>query len=183
MRRLNGPLQLCNYTWKNWVNMKIREATPEDAAPIRQVARRSWHETYDDIIGEEAVEVKIDEWYDVADLKASIERDDSPMFVAVDTDVVGFVQGGPSEDGPGDAGLWRIYVSPSYWGAGIGTRLLNELCTALRSAGHDSVWLSVMKENDIGRAFYSKHGFETQDRRTAKLAGQEIRELILVKEL
>ena len=163
--------------------MDIREAIPDDAPAVRRVARRSWHETYDEIIGEEAVDEMIDEWFDVGTLKKSIERPENPMFVAISADLVGFVQGGPSEDGPADAVLSRIYISPANWGDGVGTTLLERLCTALRTDGHDSVWLSVMADNDVGRAFYAKHAFEIHERRIAELAGQDVTELILVKDL
>jgi len=163
--------------------MDIREAIPDDAPAVRRVARRSWHETYDEIIGEEAVDEMIDEWYDVGALKKSIERPENPMFVAISADLVGFVQGGPSEDGPADAVLSRIYIAPANWGDGVGTTLLERLCTALRTDGHDSVWLSVIAHNDVGRAFYAKHAFEMHERRTAELAGQDVTELILVKDL
>lgn len=96
--------------------MDFRRANPGDAAAVRRVARRSWHEAYDEIIGEEAVVEKIDEWYDVHALEESVARGDCPMFVAVEDDVIVFAQGGPSEDGPADASLWRIYLLPAYWG-------------------------------------------------------------------
>jgi len=163
--------------------MEFREARANDAAAVRRVARRSWHETYDEVIGEEAVEEMIDEWYDVHALEESIAREDSPMFVAVNDDVIGFAQGVPSEHGPASANLPRIYVSPSYWGDGIGTTLLDRVLDELRAAGYDDIWLSVMADNSVGRAFYEKHGFEIHERRTTELVGQEIVELILVRDL
>ena len=129
------------------------------------------------------MEEKIDEWYGVHALEESIEREDSPMFVAVDDDLIGFAQAGPSEGGPASASLWRIYLLPAYWGAGIGTALLERVFDELRAAGHDEVWLSVMADNSVGRAFYEKHGFEIHDRQTTELAGQEITDLVLRRDL
>lgn len=163
--------------------MKFREAIPEDAEAVQRVARQSWHEAYDGIIGEEAVEEKINEWYDIHALEESIEHEDSPMLVAADNDIIGFAQGGPSEDGPADVCLWRIYALPAYWGDGVGTTLLNKLCSILRLEGHDSIWLSVMAENSVGRAFYAKHGFETHEKQTIELAGQEVTDMILIRDL
>ena len=163
--------------------MEFREALPDDAHAIQRVARHSWHEAYDSIIGKEAVEEKIEEWYNRDTLQDSIEREKTVMFVAVADDVVGFAQGGPSEDGPADASLWRIYVLPAYWGEEIGTTLLNRICSALKARGHNAIWAAVMAENDVGRAFYAKHGFESHERRTVELAGQKVTEVIVRKEL
>lgn len=163
--------------------MEFREADPGDAPAIRRVARRSWHEAYDEIIGAQAVEEKIDEWYGVPTLEESIERADSPMIVAVEEDVIGFAQGGPSDGGPASASLWRIYLLPEFWGDGLGGTLLELVFDELRADGHDDVWLSVMADNSVGRAFYQKHGFEIQERQTTELAGQEITDLVLRREL
>lgn len=163
--------------------MEFREAASEDAEGIRRVARRTWHAVYDEIIGERAVTEMIDEWYDLRGLRNSIEDEDKPAFVAVDDEIVGFVQGGPSDKGPADASVYRIYVLPIHWGEGIGTTLLDRLFDALRTDGHDSVGLSVMKENKIGRSFYEKHDFRLEERRTVELAGQDVEDLVLVRNL
>ncbi len=83
-------------------------------------------------------------WYDRESLVESIGRDDSSMFLAVDDGtVVGFAQVGPSDDGPADAVVGRIYVLPEYWGEGVGTNLLDRLFDSFRAADHEYVWLAL----------------------------------------
>jgi ribosomal protein S18 acetylase RimI-like enzyme len=65
----------------------------------------------------------------------------------------------------------------------VGTDLLNRLFDSLRAAGHESVWLAVMADNDVGRSFYDKHGFELHDERIVEIAEQEIDDVILVWDL
>lgn len=161
----------------------VRKAVPTDAGEIQRVARRSWHEVYAKRIGEEAVEEIIKEWYDPQLLGEAIETDSRPLFVAVGDEVVGFAQGGPSEEGPGDALVSRIYVHPAHWGRGIGTALLHNLFDALRAAGNVSVWVPVWADNDVGRSFYRSHGFDIVETRPTELAGQEIDELVLTRDL
>lgn len=48
-----------------------------------------------------------------------------------------------------------IFVHPSMHRQGIGKELMDKACSI-----HDSVELDVFKANSIGRAFYSKYGFE-----------------------
>lgn len=164
--------------------MPIRAAEPADAPAVERVARASWHAAHDHVVGEDAVEELLAEWYDRDALADSIARGDAPMFLAVeDGDVVGFAQGAQTEDGPADAAVARIYVHPDHWGDGYGTDLLERLFDALRADGHESVWLAVMADNEVGRSFYDKHGFEVHERRTTELAGQDVEDAILVRDL
>lgn len=163
--------------------MTVRAATPEDAPAIRRVARASWHAAHDHVVGEETVEEVIEEWYDVDGLGESIERDDRPTFVAVEDEVVGFAQGGPTEEGPADAVVSRIYVHPDHWGKGHGTALLERLFEHLRTAGEESVWLAVVADNEVGRSFYDDHGFEVHEERTVELFGRTVEDVVMVRPL
>lgn len=179
--------------------MPIREATVDDARGVHRVAEASWHAAHDHIVGEDTVEELLDQWYDPEDLPASIERPEAPMFVATvdsaeprsrssrtvsdDDRIVGFAQGGPTENGPADAVVGRIYVHPDHWGDGYGSRLLERLFDAFRAEGYDSVWLAVMAENEVGRSFYEGHGFELHEERTVEHVGEPVDDVVLVREL
>lgn len=163
--------------------MPIRAAEAGDAAAVQRVARAAWHAAHDHVIGEDAVAELLAKWYDRDALADSIAREDAPMFLAVEDDVVGFAQGAPTEEGPADAVVARIYVHPDRWGDGHGTALLERLFDALRADGHESAWLAVMADNEVGRSFYDKHGFEVHERRTTELAGQDVEDVVLVRDL
>lgn len=164
--------------------MDITRATPSQAPAIERVARASWHATYDDVLGEEAVDAKVDAWYDIDDLRASIQREHHPLFVAVvDGTVVGFAQGGPTPEGPADTVVSRIYVQPDRWGAGIGTELLDRLTTALGNDGYADAWLHVLAENDVGRGFYEARGFVEVERHDTTMEGVTVEEAVMVREL
>ncbi len=164
--------------------MSIRDARVTDAPQVRSVADASWHAAHGPIIGTAAVDTVLDQWYDVDDIEASIDAENAPMFVGVeDGDVIGFAQGRASDEPFADAVLSRIYVHPAYWGEGVGSRLFERLMRRLDAEGHTDVWLSVLAENDIGRRFYEKHGFEAYERRHTELADQRVEELILRRSL
>lgn len=163
--------------------MEFREATPADAVAVQRVARAAWHAAHAPIIGGDAVEEILAEWYNREDLEAAIERDDTTMLLAVEEEVIGFADGGPSEEGPTDAVVWRLYVHPEQWGNGAGTELLGRLFDDLRARGCDSVWLAVMAENDVARGFYEKHDFEAYQARTIEHAGHEVKDRVLVRDL
>lgn len=163
---------------------EFRTAVPEDVEAVQRVARPSWHAAHDHIIGANAVDELLDRWYDRDRLEESIVHEDTLMFLAIDDgEVIGFAQGGPAEKGPADATVGAIYVLPEYWSEGVGTELLDRLFDGFRSNGLHSVWLAVMTDNDVGRSFYDKHGFETHQERTVELVGQEVDDVILVRDL
>ena len=165
-------------------HVTIREATPDDAPAVRRVAEASWHAAHDHIVGAEAVDDVVREWYDTDDVRESIERPGGPMFLAVpEDDVVGFAQGSETEAGPGDAVVGRLYVHPDRWGNGHGSALLDRLFDAFRAAGHEAVWLAVLADNAVGRSFYDRQGFTIHDERTVDLAGETADEVVLVREL
>lgn len=164
--------------------MEIRRAQPEDAQGVRRVAEASWHTAYDEILGEETIDTMLDEWYEVESIKSGIERDVAPMFVCIDDGtIVGFAQGVASDEPHADSLLSRIYVHPDEWGGGYGSRLLEELFDELSQAGHEDIWLTVLKENEVGRQFYEKHGFERIEEQTTQIGDQAAEELILVADL
>lgn len=166
------------------MEIEFRVAVPDDAGSVQRVARSSWHAAHDHIIGKSAVEEMLDKWYDRERLEKSIAHEDAVMFLAIDDDqVVGFAQGGASEEGPADAAVGAIYVLPEYWGEGIGTELLDRLFDVFRTRDLYSAWLTVMADNDVGRSFYDKYGFEIHEERTIELVGQEVDDMVLIRDL
>lgn len=141
--------------------MHVREATPDDAEAVRRVVDAAWHDAHDDIVGPDAVDEFLAEYYDPADLRERYRGDDSVTFVAVeDGRVVGYASGVPTEDG---YTLGSLYVHPDEQGAGVGSRLLARVEAAARVEGYDAVDLVVMAGNDHAIGFYESRGFERVD--------------------
>ncbi|ARS89815.1 GNAT family N-acetyltransferase [Natrarchaeobaculum aegyptiacum] len=150
--------------------LDVRCAVPDDAAAIREIARKSWHAAYDPILGEETVTETINQWYALENLKASIAeshaREDAVCLIAEEADEpVGFVHAGPHRDRPAVASLNRIYVRPDRWGEGSGTALLEHVQDSLRGE-YDRLYLAVLADNEVGVSFYESASFKrirTQD--------------------
>jgi GNAT superfamily N-acetyltransferase len=151
---------------------EVRTAAVEDVPVIQRIARDAWHAAYDEILGAEAVETKIAEWYDPDDLRESVAAEEG-VFVVAGDDPAGFAQAVPGEDA---WHLARIYVDPGKWGEGVGTALLDRIETELRAAGVKRYRLGVLAENEVGVGFYESRGFERFDTWTVELAGVETAE-------
>lgn len=164
-------------------NLTVREASADDVAAIQHVARATWHATYDDVLGPSAVDEQVDEWYRDDVVTEAIESDEVVYLVAGDEDVVGYTSAGPSEQVDDEqeenvAQLYTIYVGPSYWGDGIGSRLLDGVIGRLRERDYDALRMSVLEANDLGRSFYESYGFPMTDEGTTTIAGEEVGEVV-----
>ncbi|WP_276299942.1 GNAT family N-acetyltransferase [Halorussus lipolyticus] len=178
-------------------DLSVRSAEAGDVADVRRIARESWHAAYDDIVGPESVGSVVDEWYDLNHLRRSVERDDGVFLVAEigggsedadatddadDPEVVGFAQGvlGGADD---SAELPRIYVHPDHWGEGAGSAMLERVEDELADRGAERLRLVVLADNEIGNAFYERHGYPTVGSRESEFEGETYADYVREKEL
>lgn len=142
--------------------VEIRSARLPDVEGVRAVANEAWRATHAPIIGTDAVESFLDEHYDAETFRSNVEDDDTIFDVAAVDDIVGFVTARPAADGTTFA-LGRIYVTPDYWGDGIGRRLLDHTERTVRRRAGTRIELGVMAENDRAVSFYESAGYERFD--------------------
>ncbi|MCS6826763.1 MAG: GNAT family N-acetyltransferase [Caldilinea sp.] len=93
-----------------------------------------------------------------------VEQGASPALVAEQAgEIVGFLLGGPAQDADAQPGvtaeIYAIYVSPDFWGRGVGARLLQEGLAILRDQGYREATLWVLRNNVRARRFYEAMGF------------------------
>ena len=141
-------------------SISVRDARPEDAKRIGEVARASWTETYRSIFEPAYIADFLERHYAERDLAEQARRaaasDDGHFLVAErDGELVAFAQYGVGPRGPQ---LFRIYADPGHFGAGAGHALLEALHG--RIAGSVASYeLDVHSRNERGRAFYDRNGF------------------------
>lgn len=152
-------------------DVTIRRATVDDVPDIQRVARTAWHEAYGDILEEGVIDDLLDDGYAPEFLEEAITSTEMALFVAADEySVVGFVSCAP----PVDSAVGQVsnYVSPDYWGEGIGSALLDRARAYLDAEGADAIRDTVLADNDVGNAFYRKH-FETVEETTIEMGSEE----------
>lgn len=155
--------------------MTIREATPDDAEAIHDVARASWETDYPDILSRETIDEGVEEWYATDGLRRAIADSRTRLFVAVeDGAVVGFVHGVLADGGEGD--VLRLYVHPEHRRQGTGHELLRRLLDDLDEHGADRINAMALAENDPGNAFYRSFGFEKVAEHETTIGGESVRE-------
>lgn len=138
--------------------MKVRPARIGDIPGMRDVAERSWRETYRGILGPEEIEELLDSWYSETALRSSVRAEDSTLLVAERAgECAAYGEWGDGGRGPE---IFRLYVAPDRWREGIGSRLLDALEKDMRHRGVETVRLYVHRENDVGRSFWEAQGYE-----------------------
>lgn len=152
-------------------DVTIRRATEDDVPAIQRVARASWEAAYGDFMDEDIIDEMLAYGYSVDFLEEAISSTKMTLFVAEEEySVVGYVSCEPPTDG--SVGQVSIYVSPEYWGEGIGTALLEKARSYLDAKNADTVRDVVLAENDVGNAFYQKH-FEQAEETSVEMGGEE----------
>jgi ribosomal protein S18 acetylase RimI-like enzyme len=148
------------------MSVKIRAAVVEDAEAIRLVAEAAWHATYHNVYSYDYINNFIANAYAIERLQAQIanvQQDGRSVFdvaeinAETENEVVGFLMMRPDRNHV--PMVWRFYVSPHHQRQGIGTALLARLENHLRAYHETHYMLGVQQDNEIGKAFYLKHGF------------------------
>jgi len=162
---------------------RIRPAELLDSEGIARVHTRSWQSAYRGLLP--------DEWLDALRWEDRKVRWDAilstttrgKVFVAHNDmgKILGFASIGASRDDDIDQDkvheLYAIYLSPEYWGQGLGAALLYAAIkevpdTAIRM----ELW--VLEDNRRGRRFYENHGFSLDGAtKLAEIDGYQLEEV------
>jgi ribosomal-protein-alanine N-acetyltransferase len=138
----------------------VRDARPDDAARIAEVAEASWRETYRDIFEPAFIDDFLRRSYSTDQLAReatwTADHAEAQFLVAErDGDIVGYLGFG---EGPRGPELFRVYAHPVAYGTGVGGALLDELHRRI-DGRVDAYVLDVHSRNERGRAFYDRRGF------------------------
>jgi len=141
--------------------MEIRQLREGDVESVIEVARLSWEWTYQSIYSHEFIESWIREKYGKHAISDQISRSASGqngIFLGAfqDSKLVGFIHAVVKDS---EAEIARLYFLPGFTRRGYGSELLRTAEEMLCSRGLRQIRLYVQKQNNIGIAFYRKHGY------------------------
>ena len=147
--------------------MDIRSATSDDFEAITEVARETWHATYDEL-EPDVIDRTVADWY--TDDSMPLEAPGTIVLVAEENgDLVGFTHAVAQGD---TADILRLYVHPDHQGEGIGSALHEHLLEAIDSYDVDRLRSFDFAFNDASRAFYEGLGFEQTDEGEVEIDGE-----------
>lgn len=130
----------------------IRRAQPSYAQSLSDAYAASWQEAYCGIIP-------------AVQLKRMIARRGARMDARM--------------DGSADAGeIQELYLAPEYQGIGLGVRLFEAACAALRRQDYKRVIARSLEENDRALRFYERRGGKAVGRIEETIGGKTMPQVI-----
>lgn len=142
----------------------IRLAQTGDIAEIARIHVASWQAAYKNLLPEEflaRLDAKNREtlWHGVL-----TSDPHSILIVENENRVAGFCHFTPSRHGslPDALEITSIYLDPSLFRQGLGTRLISSAIAEATKANYKTVILWVLESNTPARLFYEKHGFSPE---------------------
>lgn len=140
--------------------MKIRRATKKDINPIRKIALASWLFAYKNIYKTSTIKKMVADYYSDKSFENDFEKikigKSQFIVVTISNKIVGYAQVSKEKK------IWdvgRIYVSPKATRKGIGSKLLRNIETFLKSKGVNEYVIYPHIKNKIAINFYKKLGF------------------------
>ncbi len=159
----------------------IRPVRNTDAESLGRVHVQCWHETYDHLISEAALQkLSPKRLADLWSQWASLGDEYRQAAALIDGEIIGFASSGPArdEDAPTGRQLYTLYLLKEFQGTGTGQQLFD----AVTDAG-ESLYLWVAEDNPRARAFYKRNGLLPNGVvHEEPILGESIEEVMLVRE-
>ncbi|MFN7259709.1 MAG: GNAT family N-acetyltransferase [Cyclobacteriaceae bacterium] len=144
----------------------IRRSNFEDTAAMRDVAIRSYTDTFADSNTPENMKAFFTESYSLSKLQDEYYEPLSVLYLACNGEkVVGFLRLRLNNEVKNELGentieLQRLYIDTAYHGKQIGKNLMEKALIYARENRYDWIWLGVWERNFNAQHFYAKWGFE-----------------------
>ncbi|WP_299814366.1 GNAT family N-acetyltransferase [uncultured Jannaschia sp.] len=133
----------------------IRPATPDDRAAIRDLHLASWQSSYGNVLPARYLTEGLPADMNAKWAARSFAPPELVLVDYTDRELTGFACALTDRDPPL---IDNLHVRPDLRGGGTGTELLAAIKVALREAGFDRAYLTVLAENDRAHRFYLRHG-------------------------
>nr|BFF17925.1 GNAT family N-acetyltransferase [Promicromonospora thailandica] len=160
--------------------VRLRTATPSDAAAVARVHHTTWVTTYGSILPPEfwataTFERRVATW------QRWLANGAAPLLAETDDEVVGIAMAGEAVEQEDvlpvrDRQLYLLYVLAAYHGTGVGQALLDAVVPPGTPA---QLW--VAEDNPRARRFYERNGFLTEGARVVDASTADLAEIRMVR--
>jgi ribosomal protein S18 acetylase RimI-like enzyme len=158
--------------------VRIRKAKAADAPQIKNLLALAWDDTFRDKLPKPLIEEVKALWHNLKHLREQIKDKNTVFNIAeAGNTLVGILTAWKKGD---KYYLNRLYVLPGEHGKGIGKKLLHNLIRDYRAS---EIELEVVEENQKAIGFYIKEGFIKIGHNIERLAGFDLKTLVMNKKL
>ena len=144
------------------MKITIERATEDQLSSIAELAARIWRAHYPGIISCEQIEFMLTQMFAPKEMERQLAAGTMFDQLLVGEQLMGFVSHGPINKSD-EYKVDKLYVLPEVQRNGFGSRLLEHVMDSARSAGRQSVVLTVNKRNEKAIAAYQKNGFAIRE--------------------
>ena len=138
--------------------INVRKATRADYPALREVARISRKKAFAHFMDDNEIEAEIEQYYNDKVMDDILANPSNRIFVAEKAGkLLGYICVLP-QDRKGRPRLLQFYVHPDAQRQGVGTLLFERGCAYLKESGKEEVFISTVRANNIGLAFFAKQG-------------------------
>ena len=139
--------------------IEIINATSEDFAVIRDIAYKTWPDTYGNILSEKQLYYMLDSFYSEETLRANAVEKRHCFLLAQENGIpLGFASYEHHYLNQNTTRLHKLYTLPESQGKGAGKLLIDAVEAKASENGSDTISLNVNKFNKA-QHFYLKNGF------------------------
>jgi ribosomal protein S18 acetylase RimI-like enzyme len=150
------------------MDLRIRHANAADAAPLAELAARTFHDTFAADNDPSLMAIYMARSYNPSAQLAEITNPTMRTLLAeIAGQAVAYTQlrplsidTPPCVTGPQPCEIMRFYVDRPWIGRGVAQRLMETAMNEARSLCAKTIWLGVWEFNPRAIAFYRKFGFE-----------------------
>jgi diamine N-acetyltransferase len=171
----------------------VRLSTHEDIAPMRDVAIKSYLDTFAKFNTQEDMEAFLRDSYSLKKMQEEFHEQSSVLYLACKDGlegetIVGFLRlriNAEAADKLGDNSieLHRLYIHTDYKGMGIGNKLFEAALSYSIQNKFDWIWLGVWEKNFDAQKVYTKWGFEKFSEHVFKMGEDAQTDWLLKKAL
>lgn len=138
----------------------INEAKLDDFETIREIAYKTWPDTYGAILPEAQLDYMLNLFYSVEALKKNVsEKKHHFLLVKENNEALAFLSYEHWYKNELITRIHKIYILPQTQGKGIGKLLINKVETLAKEVHSKKLSLNVNRHNKA-QIFYKKNGFK-----------------------
>lgn len=144
------------------MNIRFKEAAPDEVSLIREMARRVWPETFKDILSAEQIHYMLEWMYAEHQLHTEITQQHIHYdLILTDGGPAGYVAYGPGKD-RADLKLHKLYIMPEFQHRGLGRLAFDRVMAFAALEKKAFIILQVNRNNSQAISAYRKYGFRVR---------------------
>jgi ribosomal protein S18 acetylase RimI-like enzyme len=171
--------------------IKIRQAVPEDAELLTDLAYTTFWDAFHDHPknAPHDLEAYMQEAFSVEHIRSELEDAESVFLVAeMNGELAGYAKLIFESTEPDIIAEWpvelsRLYSHQKFLGRGVGQALMDACFARAKETGRDVIWLGVWEYNPRAQRFYEKNGFRLVGKHTFLLGSDPQTDLLMQKNI